>query len=129
MDFFRHLLRSNLILIAVLVFIGLLPSRAESAELVMFESANCEWCEAWHAKIGPIYPKTPEGRYAPLRRIDIADDLPKDLAQLRPASFTPTFVIMKNGKEIARILGYPGEDFFWGLLEEALKKTGFRPAS
>lgn len=120
---------ARIIVIACLVVGGWMTSPVHSAELVMIESDSCEWCEAWHEKIGPIYPKTAEGKFAPLRRIDIAADLPKELAKLRPASYTPTFVVMNNGREIARILGYPGEDFFWGLLKEALMKAGFQPES
>ncbi|MBT4589915.1 MAG: hypothetical protein HON14_13640 [Rhodospirillaceae bacterium] len=121
--------RFSLFILLLALFAGGVSAKASSAELIMFESENCEWCEVWLEKIGPIYPKTPEGKYAPLRRVDIADEMPKDLAKLRPASFTPTFVVMENGVEITRILGYPGEDFFWGLLEEALKKIGYRPES
>ena len=93
-----------------------LPARA--AELVMFEQQACEWCEAWHAEIGPIYPKTAEGKRARLRRVDIFDPLPDDLRHIPPGRFTPTFVLVDNDREIGRIRGYPGEDFFWGLLAE-----------
>lgn len=97
-----------------------------SAELIMYESESCEWCEQWNEQIGPIYPKTAEGRFAPLRRVDIADDPPQDLSAVKGIHFTPTFVLMEKGREVGRILGYPGEDFFWGLLEEILKKAGYR---
>ena len=93
-----------------------------AAELVMLESDVCEWCEKWHQEIGVIYPKTNEARLAPLRRVDIHDPLPEDLKHLKAAHYTPTFVLMQDGKEIGRILGYPGEDFFWGLLAEELSK-------
>ncbi len=93
-----------------------LPLRA--AELVMFEQQACEWCEIWLSEIGPIYPKTAEGRRAPLRRVDIFDPLPHDLKHIAPGRYTPTFVLVENGREIGRIRGYPGEDFFWGLLAE-----------
>jgi hypothetical protein len=43
-----------------------------------------------------------------------------DLA--RPISFTPTFVLVEDGRELARIEGYPGEDFFWGLLGMLLEE-------
>ena len=33
-----------------------------------------------------------------------------------------TFVLMHNGAEIGRILGYPGEDHFWGLLQQLLQR-------
>ena len=35
---------------------------------------------------------------------------------MRRVSFTPTFILVQDGVEVGRIEGYPGEDFFWGLL-------------
>lgn len=103
-------------------------SRAiNAAELLMVESASCEWCEMWHNEIGIIYSKTPEGKYAPLKRIDIADFSSGSMVKIRLPNFTPTFVILKDGREVARIIGYPGEDFFWQRLQAALKKIGFTP--
>ena len=93
-----------------------------SAELVMFESESCEWCEAWHDQIGVVYSKTEEARIAPLRRVDVDDSVPEDLAHVRGIYYTPTFVLMEDGREVGRILGYPGEDFFWGLLSIELDK-------
>jgi hypothetical protein len=103
-----------------MAFAAVLPAR--SAELVMFESDSCEWCEAWHKEIGPIYPKTRESQLAPLRRVSIEDPVPDDLAHLRAVMFTPTFVLMEDGKEVGRITGYPGDSFFWPLLDEQLAK-------
>ena len=39
----------------------------------------------------------------------------------RRVLFTPTFILVKDGQEMGRIEGYPGQDFFWGLLEMMLK--------
>ena len=48
---------------------------------------------------------------------------PPDPAQLRlPVHFTPTFVLIDDGREVGRIEGYPGEDFFWGLVEQLVGK-------
>jgi hypothetical protein len=93
-----------------------------AAELVMFESDSCEWCERWHEEIGVIYAKTPEAGIAPLRRVGIEDTVPRDLEHVRGIRYTPTFVLMEDGVEVGRILGYPGEDFFWGLLGMELEK-------
>lgn len=100
----------------------LLSTASNAAELVMFESRLCAWCQAWHAEIGPIYPKTREGQIAPLRRVDIDAPRPSDLAFIRGVRFTPTFVLIDGGREIGRIVGYIGEDAFWGQLEELLKR-------
>jgi hypothetical protein len=86
----------------------------------MFEQPGCEWCEAWDEQIGDIYHKTREGEVAPLRRINIHDRLPHDLAFISGLVYTPTFVLVHDGREIGRIQGYPGEDFFWGLLQQLL---------
>lgn len=114
--------RSIWCIVVMAVFACARPDVTGAAELVMFESDVCEWCERWHAEVGVIYDKTGEARLAPLRRVDIYDPVPEDLSHLRAVHYTPTFVLMQDGKEVGRILGYPGEDFFWGLLAEELDK-------
>jgi hypothetical protein len=89
-------------------------------ELVMVEEHGCIWCARWNAEIAPIYPKTEEGERAPLRRVDRFEPVPDDLTFARRVIFTPTFVLMRDGQEVGRIEGYPGEDFFWGLLERMI---------
>ena len=93
----------------------------QAAELVMVEQANCEWCARWDEEIGPIYPKTNEGRFAPLRRVDLRD-MPEDLEIARRVNFTPTFLIVENDREVGRLEGYPGEDFFWPVIAQLLSK-------
>lgn len=87
----------------------------------MVEQAGCEWCKRWNEEIGPIYPKTREGAFAPLRRVDL-HAIPQDLQVQRRVSFTPTFLIVKDGLEMARLEGYPGEDFFWPLIAKLMSK-------
>ncbi len=95
---------------------------AEAAELVMFESEGCEWCETWNEEIGVVYDKTTEAKIVPLRRVDIDDDRPVDLLNLDGLMYTPTFIVIDDGREVGRIIGYPGEDFFWQLLNEIIEK-------
>ena len=112
--------RTMLMGLATLIVVG---PHVQAAELIMFESKICEWCDAWHAEIGPIYPKTDEGKRAPLRTVDIHDARPGDLTDIEGVRFTPTFVLLGDeGQEVGRINGYPGEDFFWGLLGELIAK-------
>ena len=98
------------------------PLAQAQAELVMIEEEWCEWCQRWNEEVGVVYAKTGEGRRAPLRRVDIHSDEHKALKLKFRAQFTPTFVLMDEGIEIGRIEGYPGEDFFWGLLGRLLEK-------
>ncbi|MBB4302255.1 hypothetical protein GGD81_001282 [Rhodobium orientis] len=102
---------------------------AGAAELLVLERDGCPWCERFDAEIAPIYPKTAEGRRAPLRRIDIHQPLPDDLKDIRLETFTPSFVLVEDGREIGRIRGYPGEEFFWFMLSELLAKLEKRQHS
>lgn len=88
----------------------------------MFRQALCEWCKVWDDEVGIVYEKTREGKIAPVRDVDIHDQRPRDLTGIKPVIYTPTFVVLHNGMEIGRILGYPGEDHFWGLLSQILEK-------
>ena len=105
------------LMLASLLLAPLTPARATAAaELVMFEATGCNWCRIWDAEVGHIYPKTDEAKVAPLRRVDLHGPRPDDLAAIKPVLYTPTFVLMHDGVEIGRIMGYPGDDHFWGLL-------------
>lgn len=94
---------------------------ALSADLVMVEQAGCHYCEKWDHEIGPIYPKTAEGKRAPLRRVDLRN-LPDDIDFKSRPVFTPTFVLVEDGKELGRIEGYAGDEFFWFLIDNLLNE-------
>lgn len=93
---------------------------AADLALLMFEQPGCIYCARWNAEIAPAYPKTAEGRAAPLRRLQLRDDLDPSLRLAAPPVFTPTFVLMQDGVERGRIEGYPGPDFFWPLLADLI---------
>lgn len=101
----------------------LLPlSALADTYLLMAEEKGCMYCARWNADIAPIYPKTAEGKAAPLRRFDLYEDSPT--AQLKGrVLYTPTFLLIVNDQEVGRIEGYPGEDFFWGLLAKLLQQA------
>ena len=99
------------------------PSSSQAAhtvELAMFEQPGCVYCQRWHEDVGPEYPITAEGSTAPLRLLQLRAPLPDGISIARPVLFTPTFVLLINGQETGRLEGYPGEDFFWGLLQSLL---------
>lgn len=97
-------------------------SAARAAELIMFDDPTCVWCRRWLAEVGPGYPNTEEGRRAPLRRVYIRDQTRSGVALKSTATGTPTFVLADDGREIGRIVGYPGADYFYPMLGELLQK-------
>ena len=109
------------------VLIGFMPfsttANTAATVLIMFEAEACPWCAAWDRDVGIIYDKTDEGRQAPLRRADVDEPRATNLQFIKGVVYTPTFVLLDHGREVGRIVGYPGEAFFWGLLGDLLRKA------
>ncbi len=105
-----------------LVFSCLVATVSAETELLMIEEPGCVYCARFNQEIAPAYPKTTEGSQAPLRRLLIADSWPADLQAVEPARFTPTFILVRDGQEIDRLAGYPGDEHFWYLLGQMLDK-------
>ncbi len=105
----------------------LLPSHAASAQgtdvqLLMFDDPGCPYCRQWHREVGPAYANSPEAKRAPLRVLQLRAPRPSDVKLSEPVRATPTFVLVQDGREVGRIVGYPGADFFWPMLDALLKK-------
>lgn len=91
--------------------------------LLMAEEEGCYWCDQWTFEIGAIYSKTTEGQSAPLKRYDLHAGPPPDITLAMPVNFTPTFMLIQDGVEVGRIEGYPGSNFFWGLLDQLIQQA------
>ena len=58
----------------------------------------------------------------PLRRVNADRPAAAGVALVSPVRYTPTFVVVDNGREIGRITGYINGDAFWGLLGTFVSK-------
>lgn len=110
------------LVILILVMNMLASTVTAETQLMMVEEDTCPWCQRWHAEVGDVYNITDEGKVAPLLLHDIHTKLPEGIALNSPPQYTPTFILLVDGTEVDRIEGYPGEDFFWGLLGMMLGK-------
>jgi hypothetical protein len=99
------------------------------AELVMYERDGCPWCLRWHQDIGTGYPKSEEGQRAPLRVVRSSDPIAVGASLKAPLTMAPTFVLVSGGREVGRIVGYPGAEFFYGLLDELISRLDKQAAS
>lgn len=100
-------------------------SQIESnVQLLMIDSDDCPYCRKFDREIASIYPKTEEGKRAPLARHKLGDKLPEHYASLDITgnTMTPTFILVRNNQEVDRLVGYNGDEFFWFLLSELLDK-------
>jgi thioredoxin-related protein len=118
----RNLLRRFLFFAFFTLCLNTHALPAWTAELVMFERQGCPYCIAWDREIGKVYALTDEGKRLKLRRVDIAGERPDDLRLVGEIRLTPTFLVMDQGREVGRILGYSGEDMFWGLLDQIIAR-------
>jgi thioredoxin-related protein len=116
-----------LLALAVLTAGFLAGAVAQASELVMFEQGGCVYCARWNRDVAPVYDKTAEAKVLPLRRIDIGQQSTAGVALASPVRYTPTFVVVDNGKEIGRITGYISDDSFWGLLDSLAAKLETPP--
>ena len=97
---------------------GSVKAADSRGQLVMITSSHCPWCEAFEDDIGKGYDLTEEALVYPLRRHDFYVAMPDDLAHLTPATMTPTFIFVRDGLEVGRIIGYPGAELFWWRFSE-----------
>jgi hypothetical protein len=95
--------------------------------LLMVEEDGCPYCAKFNREIAHIYPKTEEGKTAPLQRIDLHKSWPSSLDHIDRPRFTPTFILVHDNREIGRLIGYNGDEYFWFLLGELLQQV--EPAS
>ncbi len=103
---------------------GTAPSgTASGVQLIMIEDRGCPYCARWNEEVGGAYAASAEGLFAPLVRRPRNHPDVKKFANI---IYSPTFIVVRGGVELGRITGYPGADFFWGMLDQILRPAGFK---
>ena len=101
-----------------------LPELARATALILIEDRGCSYCARFDAEVRPGYEKSAEGRFAPLvRRLRTA----ADVAFIKDIVYSPTFILLVEGREIGRVIGYQGADLFWMEIAGLMRKAGFPP--
>lgn len=112
--------------LASLVFLGLsaLPAAAQQFRLLMIEQVGCYVCAAFNRDIAPSYAVSAEGSFAPLVHADLRGPLPEGVTLDSHPFVTPTFILIgPDGAEVERLIGFPGEDFFWPYINEMFERA------
>lgn len=103
---------------------GAAPARAEALpgglRLLMVDEPSCGYCRKWLKDVGATYNGTPPGRIAPLVRRTMGD---RSLATIPRLQYTPTFVLLRDGREVERMVGYGGPEEFWEGLAGMLARA------
>jgi thioredoxin-related protein len=108
-------------LIAAVFMAGALaaPTAAEEFRLLMIEQVGCYVCTAFNRDVAPAYRASAENDVAPLIHADLRGALPEGVTLTSRPFVTPTFILLNtDGQEVGRLIGFPGEDFFWAYINE-----------
>jgi hypothetical protein len=110
-------------LLAALAVSPTFLSPAAAAQLIVVEDSHCGPCIRFEASVGRDYNATPQGQKAPLRRLNIADKVPSDLANVvirGPIRGTPTFILIDGGHEVGTFAGFGSSPSFWQRIDALL---------
>jgi thioredoxin-related protein len=99
------------------------PAGTPAVELLVFERADCVYCRVFRRDVVPKYRHAVRDDAVPLRFVDIDKSNTGSLALKARIDTLPTAVLMKNGAEVDRIVGYWGPDNFFKLLAHILARV------
>jgi thiol-disulfide isomerase/thioredoxin len=104
------------IILALLLTLN--TSFAHAAELLYFYDKFCGACQKFDEEVGSIYPKTHEAETLPIKKIEFSvwrkqKRAPYQDTLNKKVIGTPTFVVIDNGVEIDRLVGYSNDELFW----------------
>lgn len=102
--------------------LSLAPARTPPIELVVFERTGCTYCRVFRRDVVPKYRVAVRGNAVPLRFVDIDAVDPATLALVSRIDTLPTAVLMRDGREVDRIVGYWAPDTFFKLLSHILAR-------
>lgn len=114
---------------AVLAVLAAAPVSAQEFRLLLIEQVGCYVCTAFNRDVAPGYAASPEGQIAPLVHADLRGPLPEGVTLTSRPFVTPTFILLNaQGQEVDRLIGFPGEDFFWPYVAEMIEAARGTPA-
>lgn len=95
---------------------GAIPPHAGNLQLVVMEAAGCIYCTIFRRDVLPSYEVSERGKELPVRFVDVNDVETAGIKLQSPIDILPTFVVVKDNRELGRIPGYMGpEDFFHSI--------------
>lgn len=89
-------------------------------ELIMFSTSLCDHCAVFDQETGKIYKNNSLNKKVPLIKVNI-DEYGTGKYHLRqPIEVVPTFIVMDNGKEVARLNGLVDKFLFMSFIRDAV---------
>lgn len=98
------------------------PAGTPPLEVLVFEHTDCTYCRVFRRDVLPKYRQAVQPDAAPLRFVDVAKSDTTSLALRTRIDTVPTVVVMRDGREVDRIVGYWGPTNFFRMLSHILAK-------
>lgn len=95
------------------------PARPPRTEVIVFEHADSVHCRVFRRDVLPKY-KQGMRMDVPLRFIDVSTSDTSSLGLRAAIRTVPTAVVMRDGREVDRIVGYWGPTNFFIMLSHIL---------
>lgn len=92
-------------------------------ELIMFSTSLCNHCAVFDQDVAKIYKKHQLAKTAPLVKVNLDEAGTGPYILNKPIDVVPTFVIMKNGKEIGRLSGMMNKLMFLTYVRDTIYPT------
>lgn len=89
---------------------------ATSDQLIVFEDDGCIYCRLFRRDVLPRYQTSRRAKSLPIHFVSVRQSEGLRRRLNAPLSVVPTFVVMRNGREIGRIDGYTGPGPFFRLI-------------
>lgn len=118
-----------LLLVPVSAVLAAVPAVAQDHRLLMVEQVGCYVCTAFNRDVAPAYLNSPENDFAPLVHVQLRGPLPEGVTLDSTPFVTPTFILIgPDGAEVERMIGFPGEDFFWPYINQMFDRARGLPS-
>lgn len=103
---------------------GSLSSDGGSLELVVFEVDGCIYCGVFRRDVLPTYQLSQHAKGVPIRFVDINDPAADRIGIDGRISMVPTFVLLKDNREVGRIPGYFSPENFFQMVRNLISQAG-----
>lgn len=115
-----------ILLLPAVIFAGVtaLPPPASALEIVYFDAEWCAPCRKFKKEVLPRWKETELGAVVDLRMAEMKDQGKLGIELAEKVVEVPVFVLVDNGVEVGRVVGYATPKKFWAELREAIEQHG-----
>ncbi|GAA6212236.1 hypothetical protein NBRC116602_19770 [Hyphomicrobiales bacterium 4NK60-0047b] len=89
-------------------------------ELIMFKTSICNHCAVFDQDVAELYKSHSFAKKAPWVNVNLDDAGTGKYHLSKPIEIVPTFIVMKNGKEVRRLSGIVDKFMFLAFVRDGL---------